>query len=277
MDRQSNNSSTVFTMSKCATGGSLVFFPDFGGNVLYAKPIVQKLSNDVNCYGIRLKPDMIENLENLSLIDAAARFARDIAEANLPEPINVCGFSFAGYFAFETAHWLSKSHAIFCRLFILDTTIRSKNIQSRLLQSPLQELLYAIRYLGSNWRRLISRNIDPMMLHKYGQIGFDLNRHPESYRHIIRQMYKMMSTYNPREWKTGSAIVLKAGQNNKIWRYGNGDLGWDKFIHGSVTTHNVPGDHLSMLRDPDCASVLANILGNLIGAKRKGVENAQFN
>lgn len=263
-------------MSKCSTGGSLVFFPDFGGNVLYAKPIVQKLSEGINCYGIRLAPDIVENLDNLSLIDTAARFARDIAEANLPAPINVCGFSFAGYFAFETAHWLSKSHATFSRLFILDTTIRSKSFYARLVQSPLLEVLYAVRYLDRNWRHLFSKKIDTMILYKYGQISFDLSRHPESYQHIIRQMYRMMSTYNPREWENGAAIVFKAGQNNNLWNYGIGDLGWNRFIHGPVTTHNVPGDHLSMLRDPDYADVLTNMLGELMGPNRKGTENARF-
>jgi len=277
MDSQSNNSSTVFNMSKCSTGGSLVFFPDFGGNVLYAKPIVQNLSKDINSYGIRLAPDIVENLDNLSLIDTAARFAKDIAEANLPEPINVCGFSFAGYFAFETAHWLSKSHSIFTRLLILDTTIRSKSFYVRLVQSPLLEMFYAVQYLGSNWHHLFSRKIDSMILHKYGQISFDLNRHPESYRHIIRQMYRMMSKYTPREWETGAAAVLRAEQNNNVWNYGNGNLGWSRFIHGPVTIHNVPGDHLSMLRDPDYANVLTDILSEQMWRNKKGKDIARFN
>jgi len=277
MTNQSNNSSTVFTLSKCSAGGSLVFFPDFGGNVLYAKPIVQKLSKDINCYGVRLAHDMVENLDNLSLIDTAARFAKDIAEANLPEPINVCGFSFAGYFAFETAHWLSKSHGIFSRLFILDTIIRSKSFYARLVQSPLLEMLYAVRFLCSNWHHLVLRKIDPMILNEYGQIRFDLSQHPESYRHIIRQMYRMMSEYNPREWEAGAAIVLKAGQNNAAWNYGIGDLGWNRFIHGPVIMHNVPGDHLSMLRDPDYANVLTTILSELLRLNGKETGNAKFN
>jgi thioesterase domain-containing protein len=275
MKTRSNISSTIISMSKCSSGGSLVFFPDFGGNVLYAKPIVQKLAKDLSCYGIRFESDLVENFDNLSLIDIAAHFARDIAKANLPKPINVCGFSFAGYFAFETAHWLSETHALASRLIILDTSIRSNSLYGRLAQSPLREILYAIRYLSNNWTNLVMGKTDPLMLRKYGQIRFDLSQHPESYRYVIRQLFKMMSAYNPRKWEVGEAIILKARQNNGLWNYGTGDLGWHKFISGPITTLDVPGDHLSMLRDPENADILAEMLRKHIGLKLKGTENAQ--
>ncbi|MCF8466635.1 MAG: hypothetical protein K9G33_04480 [Sneathiella sp.] len=267
--------STVFHMSECPAGGSLVFFPDFGGNVLYAKPIVQKLSRDINCYGIRLSTDMVKDLESLSLVDIAFRFAEDISKEKLPEPIYVCGFSFAGYFAFETAIWLSMNHATMANLLILDTAIRPKSLFVRLAQSPILELLYAVRYLSKNWRSLLFKE-KSTILHKYGQINFDLGQHPEAYQYIIRHMYRLLSKYKPRHWDVGSAIVLKAKRNHGVWHYSKGDLGWNRFVNGKIMTISVPGDHLSMLRDPDNAAVLTSTLREILGINKKGTDNAQL-
>lgn len=244
---------TLMRMNSLETGGSLVFLPDFGGNVIYAQPIQKVLSTEFSCFGARLAPDMVADLDNLSLIEIAERFATDIHQSDIPRPIHICGFSFAGLLAFETARHLSTIEPETGELLILDTSIRSRALIARFLRNPLQEILYIARYAARNWRTLLPGGRDPLVLHRYGQIRMELENHAEAHRSIIQQLYAKMAEYQPRPWN-GSVTVFRAEETPLGQRLD--DLGWAHLISGVLTLVNVPGDHLSMLRNPDNAVVL---------------------
>ena len=246
---------TLMRMNSAETGGSIVFLPDFGGNVIYAQPIQKILSAGYSCFGARLAPDMVESLDDLGLTEIAERFAADIHQCDIPRPVHICGFSFAGLLAFETTRHLFTLEPQRGELFILDTRIRPRTLSARFLRYPLQEVLYAVRYTARNWRTLMPGREDPLILHRYGQIRMDLNNHAEAHRTIIRQMYAKMAEYTPRPW-TGSATVFRA--EDIPWGYRLDDLGWGHMVDGPLTLINVPGDHLSMLRKAENAAVLAD-------------------
>jgi thioesterase domain-containing protein len=242
-------------MNIAENGGSIVFLPDFGGNVIYAQPVQKVLANEFSCFGSRLAPDMVEKLDELSLVDIAERFAADIHQSDIPRPIHICGFSFAGLLAFETARHLSELGERRGELLILDTRIRHRKFLARLISNPLQEILYAGRYLMRNWRAVLPGLEEPLILHRYGQIRMDLGNHAEAHRVIIRQMYDKMAVYYPRPWE-GSASVFRASEIQ--WGYRLDDLGWGRLIGNSICFVDVPGDHLSMLRNAENAAVLAD-------------------
>ena len=246
---------TLMRMNSAETGGSLVFLPDFGGHVIYAQPIQKVLSSEYSCFGARLAPDMVAVLDDLGLTEIAARFAADIHQSDIPRPVHICGFSFAGLLAFETARHFSALEPWAGELFILDTRIRPRTVGARFLRNPMEEMLYAARYTARNWRTLLPGMEDPLILHRYGQIRMDLGNHAEAHRAIIRQLYAKMAEYTPLPW-TGSATVFRA--EDIQWGYRLDDLGWGRVIEGPVTLIDVPGDHLSMLRAAENAAVLAD-------------------
>lgn len=248
---------TLMRMNSLDTGGSIVFLPDFGGNVIYAQPIQKILSKEYSCFGARLAPDMVEALDSLSLIDIAERFAVDIHQTDIPRPIHICGFSFAGFLAFEVARHLSTLEQETGELLILDTRMRPRSMFARFLHNPIQESLYAVRFFIKNWRSLLSRADDQLILHRYGQIRMDLGNHAEAHRTIIRQLYGKMAEYHPRPW-TGSATIFRAEEIP--WGFFLDDLGWGRLIRGPLSFVNVPGNHLSMLRNAENAAVLAEKL-----------------
>ena len=86
---------TVFGMNRPSQEGTLLFFPDFGGNNLYARPLVAQLSKEISCYGLRFSADMIKSFDDLSIEDIARQFAKDIISVNLTRPIHLLGYSFA--------------------------------------------------------------------------------------------------------------------------------------------------------------------------------------
>ena len=249
---------TVFGMNNPSQEGTLLFFPDFGGNNLYARPLVAQLSKEISCYGLRFSADMIKSFHDLSIEDIARQFAKDIISVNLTRPIHLLGYSFAAALAFETARVMELQGASPENVWILDlpapVPFRAKDI----LRNPSFHLKLTYRQLRRNWRGIFLRKPDPMILQRYGVIGFDLSAHPDSYRFIIRHLYAAYARYKAQP-SSVPLTVLRA-DNNGSRRAISNDLGWCRFSHGPVSAHLVPGDHLTMLRDDRNAGVIANLI-----------------
>ena len=246
---------TLFRMSGSKRAGTLLFFPDIGGNTIYARPLVQDLGHNVLCLGVRFAPDMIEALAELSLEDIGSRFAKDILEIQLPGPVCLLGFSFAASLAYETGRAMTKLGVAPDRIWILDMPAPVKlNIRS-ILKEPKFHLKSCYRYARSNWRRIALGKYDPLILHRYGGMGMDLRGHPESYRYIIGHLYGAFGRYEAKP--SANSLTIFRAQNGRPERNSAPDLGWGSIATGQVKSVAVPGDHLSMLRKPEYASVIA--------------------
>ncbi len=249
---------TLYVMSPSDRGGTLLFFPDFGGNTLYARPIVQNLSKNVTCIGVRFSPEMINSLEQSTIGVIANCFAEDIERANFNRPIHLLGFSFAAILAYETARAMTDRGVPPDDVWILDQPPSVTLSIMDILRDPVLHLRSTYRQIRKNWRSMIFGIHDPMILQRYGVIGFDLRAHPESYRYIIRQLYAAYSRYLTQP--VVQRVTLLIASNNRSKRKVSNDLGWQAFSVEPVNSIIVPGDHLSMLRSSDNAAVVANLI-----------------
>lgn len=234
----------------------IIFCPDVGGNVLYARPLVQALAGEAECYGLRLSAPMLARLDELTLAETATGFATDIAEANLPEPVHIAGFSFAAYMAAETARRLAELGQPPARVWILDMAARR--------HVGVREIL---RFALGQVRSRIGFGPKPSdVLHRPGFLRLDLSQHPEGYRSILRRLYRLYSHYVP-ESVPGPVTVVVAEAARRTWI--GADLGWSRCVTEEVHHVGVPGDHLGMLRDPANARVLAERLRAQFAADRR--------
>ncbi|MEO5695797.1 MAG: thioesterase domain-containing protein, partial [Burkholderiaceae bacterium] len=238
--------------------GSVVFCPDYGGNVMYARPLVPLLVEaDLRCLGLRLTPAMLEAPGGLDIGALGRTFAADIRQARLPRPLHLVGFSFAGIVAFETARHLTDPAAEPARLWIVDTHIHRLFPLRYLLRGLRGELGYAVRWLLRNRRRLVTGRRDSDVLDHYGQMRFDLSQHPHAYRIVIRRLYEALARYRPKPWG-GSATVLRARED--VWPHIPDDLGWARLIRGGLTTIALQTDHLGLLQRSDAVRQVAQII-----------------
>jgi thioesterase domain-containing protein len=249
---------TLFPLSGPAAGGSLVFCPDVGGNVVYARPLLPWLSPQVRCIGAHLLPQWLEQPGGIDIAKLGARFAADIRDAGLAPPIHLIGFSFAGIVAFETARHLSRLGVEVAQLWIVDTHIHRKFVLQHFWRGVHHELRYAARYLKQNRRRFLMLPPDPDVLHQYGQSRFDLNKHPQAYRTVIRLMYDALARYRPQPW-SGPATVLRARGANH-WDHMPDDLGWARLIRGELHAIPLQADHLGLLRSAGPVKQVADIM-----------------
>jgi thioesterase domain-containing protein len=238
---------TLVRLSEASSKGVVIFLPDVGGNVIYARELVLALKGDCALYGACLSEDMAEQLPSLTVESICRDFASDIAKTDLARPIHLVGFSFAAFFAAETARQLSMLDAPPDRLWIIDMPA-----QHRI--RPRQAIKFLRQYAG----RILSGKKSSDYLHKQNFIALDISGHPESYRRILRTLYSILTTFKPRPW-TGNATVV-VSEYREVLQNGPDDLGWSKAVDGDLTTYVAPGDHLGMLYDPNNVAVLAELI-----------------
>ncbi len=250
---------TLFALGGAGTGGSVVFFPDYGGNVLYARPLVPLLGVDLRCLGVRLTAPMLDAPDRLDIGALGRSFAADIRQAGLARPLHLIGFSFAGIVAFETARHLAEADSEPAQLWIVDTHIHRLFLRRYVLRGPRRELGHAVRWLLKNRRRLLTGRHDPDVLDRYRQIRFELGEHPQAYRTVIRMFYESLARYRPQPWR-GSATVLRARQD--AWPHIPDDLGWSQLVRGGLRAIALQSDHLGLLRRNGTVQQVAQIILN---------------
>jgi thioesterase domain-containing protein len=239
---------TLFKLAGPESGGTLIFLPDMGGNVLYANALVRAMAGSAVCLGARLDDAMSREINALPVSELGRRFAQDILRADLPRPLHLAGFSFAGFVAFETARHLEALGAAADNLWLLDSEVMRKLPYGWTQWAKPAELRYALGYARQNWRSLLGLGSDPNILHAYCEVRMDLSDHPMAYRDIIRGLYGAMMDYRPDPWPDGKAVVVRAATSY----YPGGapdDLSWGQLIP-RCEVRVIPGDHLGMLKDP---------------------------
>ncbi len=249
---------TLFSLGGRRGGGCVVFCPDFGGNVMYARQLVRLLAPDLHCIGARPTKSLIEEPDGVDIGRLGEAFATDIDRAGLASPIHVVGFSFGGFVAFETARHLAALGVHGVHLWIADTQVHRMFAHRYLLRGWRRELRYAVRFIVQNRRRLFARTADPDVLHRYGALRFNLSDHPVTYRTVIRLMYDALARYRPQPW-AGTATVFRA-RHGDAWPHVPDDLGWSHLIEGDLKALVVDADHLGLVHEASAAAKVAGLI-----------------
>jgi thioesterase domain-containing protein len=244
--------------SLSGSNGSLVFFPDFGGNALYARHMVAQLSGVLDCYMMQFAPDMVRSLDKLSIESIGQRFAKDLTSAVISRPILLLGHSFAGFLAYETGRQMALRGSAPDSVWILDLPRRRRPGLREFLRDPRHHAVGIARHIKGNWRSIILRRRDPNILASYGVIRINIASHPEAYRYIIRSMHSALVAYEPQR-STAPTVLVRAAATKARPRLGD-DLGWRELVTGPFRTETVPGDHLTMVRSPEHAEAISNLI-----------------
>jgi thioesterase domain-containing protein len=255
---------TLARVSKAAGQGSVVFFPDFGGNTFYARPLVAELGSQIDCLALRFAMSMIEELPRLSLEDIGRKFAQDLIDADLPRPLHLAGFSFAGFLAQETGRQMSLLGSGPDRVWIYDLVVYEPLNWRSFFSEPIRHVSALAVYLVRNWRQALLGYVDPDILHAYGLVRLSLASHPESYRFIMKNLYQAVQLHRPQPSPVAMSVVRAL--HNDTLKHCTPDLGWSQFAQGPLNVECVPGDHLTMLRLPENATAVANVMRRCFGA-----------
>ncbi len=257
------------------TAPPLFFLPGAGGNVIYFYNVAHALRTPRAIYGLQaigldgLTPPLT------SVADIAATNIEEIRRVQPAGPYFLAGHSFGGKVALEMSQQLRERGEAVGLLAILDTAAPiidpiaiggdwqdahwlakiAREIEeffgialdvtaAELLPLPLEQQLeyVADRLRGAGWW---APGADTTPLRGYLQV-YKANTQTEYVRHepIDRVPIALFTTIQSPAPAGDTPPALLASMQQPAW-------GWDRFASGDVAVFEVPGDHLSMLADPN--------------------------
>ena len=150
------------------------------------------------------------------------------------------------------------------RVWIYDLLVYEPLNWRMLLREPIRHGVGLMAYIAKNWRTLLIPLKQPDTLHAYGLVRISLASHPESYRFIMKHLYEAVQQHRPQPSPVAMSVVRAL--HNHTLKHFTPDLGWSQFAQGPLSVECVPGDHLTMLRLPENATAVANVMRRYLGA-----------
>jgi amino acid adenylation domain-containing protein len=234
-----------------------------GGDVLCYAPLARHLGGDQPFYGIQADgenpPSRIEEM--------AERYVQEVRRVQPEGPYFLGGWSLGGAVAFEMAQQLRAAGATVALLAVIDgaPVIESGGPE----ESDADFLLDIAAYVGNfhgrdpevSRERLEALDADGQIAYLTGRLAAidflppgageaQLRRVLAVYRANARAARR----YRPGSYPDG-LVLLRAGETP----HGEGDLGWSRVVGGPVEIHTVPGNHLTLMAEPNVRALASRL------------------
>ncbi|HEY9693964.1 MAG TPA: amino acid adenylation domain-containing protein [Oculatellaceae cyanobacterium] len=250
--------------------------------ILLYYPLAHSLNSDRPVYGIYLqeevdllKEDKLEQqLTVLSSIPKLAKlYIKQIKTVQPVGPYYLAGESFGGLVAFEMAHQLLEEGEKVDLLAMFDTNAPVNRKRSLSLKRVLLHLenisKEGFTYLLQKGKRRIASTKDKL-LNTFDRTFIKLTQAGEqsNFDNIekfvtkdIRQRVRnqAVENYVVRPYP-GKVLLFRAMDKTKLELLdSDSKLGWGEVIVGGLEVHNVPGDHISILKEPNVQVMAAKL------------------
>ncbi|MEG4109751.1 amino acid adenylation domain-containing protein [Microcoleus sp. S13_C5] len=199
------------------------------------------LGEDQTCYGIYFNEEVSmfqkEKLDKsptdvVSVADMATRYLKEIQKHQPTGPYLLAGESLGGLVAFEMAHQLHLQGEEVALLCLLDSVIPGKNKMSlsqrlalhakKLRQQGLSYVFQKVQFQTKSTSNI--NNVDPRL--EFRDYAFN--------------------SYRPKPYP-GRAILFRAIDENHFNTLEN----WKELLLGGLDIYDIPGDHLTILQEPN--------------------------
>lgn len=222
-----------------------------GGNVLNYVPLGRGLAAEQPVYGIQaigldgLTPPIA------SIHAMAARYVAEIRRVQPQGPYFLAGGSMGGLIAYEIAWQLREQGEPIGLLAMMDTERPGyrRGIARITLPSPARFLLAP--------PARVRRMIDALRVRRARAAGKALP-HALRHREIERAHYRALNLYRPQPCDDG-IVLFKVPERSRRTRYG-GTLGWEDCVRGSIEVIELPGNHDTLIEQPELLRELRRVL-----------------
>jgi thioesterase domain-containing protein/acyl carrier protein len=244
------------------------------GNVLNLRHLAHLIGPDRPFYGLQARGLYGDEPPHGTLTEAAADYIAEMKQVQPKGPYLVGGFSGGGITAYEIAHQLEEMGETVALCVLLDTPLPQRTPLERVDRLLIQ--LHEAKRKGPAYPLIWARNRIAWEISKrlakdesQGEAQFHNTEIEAAFLGAIDQ-YKMkpwggrMVLFRPP--LVGHWSVSKGRQVNSERAYVLNDNGWTAFVP-SVEVHEVPGDHDSMVLEPNVRS--------LAGLMRRAITEAE--
>ena len=241
-----------------------------GLHVLIFKDLATYLGSDRPLYGLRPKGLNSQQTPLSKVEDMAAHYIKAIQTIQPKGPYYLGGFSFGGLVAFEMAQQLDRQGQEVGLVALLDTfapnCFQQLSLQDRRLRHLNNTLQfgpkYAFKMIGKQVQRSWRRKLNKLTINYYGMLGKPLPYKLQKAcvgRGIARAENNYVAQVYP-----GKLTLFRASEAPQEWSFNalnkpslddwyNRDpqYGWEELAGGGLEILDVPGDHNSMLKEPN--------------------------
>ncbi|MCP4180225.1 MAG: AMP-binding protein, partial [bacterium] len=261
----------------------LFLLPGNGGEVLCFSAISKVLGEDQPVYGFQAfgLDGISETIDSIE--EMAVEYIRLMKLEQEKGPYFIGGHSYGGYIAFEIVRQLEKNGDIIGKLLLFDT-FAPNLVKWDKTEAEIMKMI--INKVADIYKIKIEFNINEIsdlsdyerciylckLFNKYNvSIPIDIIRGKWN---VIKSANNNANVYNPQTKLQNVDVILFRAKNKitqipnieqkhvieKIWN--DKYYCWDKYITQDIKIYEIPGDHNSMLHNPNVKEI-ANIIGNL--------------
>jgi thioesterase domain-containing protein len=253
-----------------------------GGNVLGYADLARHLGREQPVYGLQAVGLDAHRAPHTSLEDMARCYVTEVRNLQPQGPYYLCGLSMGGTIAYEMARQLRDQGQRIGLLAMFDT---SRPGSSRLLPRRLR-FVNAARRTGYHVQRLLEHGRRAYIVRTARTIRRRLR---ERIWHLLYLPYRASGAALPRVLHRVNLanraavrsytplpypgrITLFRACERSMRLHCVPDLGWTGYAAQGVEIYDVPGDHVSLIREPAVAWVAAQMRRCLEKARRAGGE-----
>ncbi len=243
----------------------LVFVHGAGGNVLTYRALSARIGADRPFYG--LQASGIDGIQppHESIDDMVEAYLDELRSLFPDGPYVLGGYSGGGVIAYEMASRLRAAGERVDRLMLIDTIHPSIPAQ-RLSRS--EHLARALRqgpsYIKEKWTERTSResrhsNSDEIVA-RLDAAGEVIPFEARDWQ-LTKNLFEIVAPYETPRYD-GDVVMLKAEVNRDGWQHTTPDNGWAG-LAPNLTVAIAPGDHDSLVVEPNVAVLARHIVDNL--------------
>ncbi|MBP8823678.1 MAG: amino acid adenylation domain-containing protein [Flavobacteriales bacterium] len=200
--------------------------------------IMRHLGKDQPYYAFFHQGEQGAPFEHHGVEGIARHYANELLSVQPEGPFLLGGYSFGGIVAYEMAQQLTAAGHEVPLLALFDMPAPDIFVKNMKLEEKLHEPI----------KRVVMRNLVERALAK-GRI----RSHRLQHFHIIDNYNRAIMDYRPKPYN-GPVTVFKAAGTQ-----GTDDMGWADLVTGHLDVHVLPGDHYSLIKDPEVALLVREL------------------
>ena len=280
----------IAVIQEGTSGKPLFFVHAMTGEHFTCRPLIQHLNIDRPIYGLRL-PETNGIAKGFPDLQMMARFHVESITSAQPEgPYYLAGYSYGGKVALEIAQQLVATGKQVALLAMIEAGPSPQPAQSLpeqcrrgyyflrnlpfyvvddLLQADLKEIFLGFRRKGA---RIKKRIIHLLKTGHYPTGKIDLEDICES--HDYPELIWQVQEVNYRAWVEYEAlpypgrVTLFRSRSSPLFHSFEPDLGWTRLAKGGLEIKNIPGNHVSIMREPHVRQLADCFRASLVEAER---------
>jgi thioesterase domain-containing protein/acyl carrier protein len=253
------------------------FVHQAGGNVMGYLSLARHLGTRRPFYGLQSR-GLDGREQPLQTIEAMAASYIDAIRAVQPRgPYHLGGHSLGGRVAFEMARQLEALGEQIALLAVVD--VPGLDGEELVMPSDAAALAHIVSQMEQHFGTPLGVGVDDlneldedarydlvlarMAQHRLLPPGTG-RREGRGFLHVYQANMRAVARYRPSPCASDITVVATDALSAKF-RADEG-LGWQPLTSGRVHVHAVPGDHMSLLKEPDVAALAARLSACLDGA-----------